>query len=328
MSANQYSGKIDEPQIGVDKAAVSGATGAANAGKAANRADMGVGYANANGIVQGVKDTKGAGLNENQGANYATNGGQFGRANNKDYSTTLRLARQADAYNAKPQAEMYHAGRGGPRNMGTGYQRPSLNTQEQKAADQTLQLDTNQKMLAQQLQAAINGKDFDAFKQAVAQKFGMNMSDYQMRTMFNNMIANQQINQLFNREAQLWQRQYGMWDTADKLNLLNNMVLTHPEMAPLYGSWLGIEGPGMMQLASFKSMQNMLDNIRRENPNIDPYEAIMQAQLGMNLRTGLWDKMLEKSDNGKYKTDTWTMGRMRKNIENFNKATGADGRNA
>ena len=322
MSANQYSGKIDEPQIGVDKAAVSGATGAANAGKAANWADMGVGSANADNIVQGVKDTKDTSFSKNQGADYATDGGQFGRVNGKDYSTTLRLARMADAYNAKPQAEMYHAGRGGPRSMGTGYQRPVLNTQEQKAADQALQLDTNQKMLAQQLQAAINAKDFDAFKQAVAQKFGMNMSDYQMRTMFNNMIANQQIGQMFNQAAQMWQRQYGMWDAFDKTQLLNKLTLTHPEMANLWGAYLGIEGPGAMQYASMRDFGSTVEEIMAANPGIKPFEAVMKAQELMNLKTGLWDKRFEKSDNGKYKDDTWTMNRYNESIAKAEKAAG------
>lgn len=117
-------------------------------------------------------------LNENQKANYAKDGGQYGRVNNRDYGTTLRLAREADAYNNRPQAHVtsnYGIHNGGIQDMGTLMEKPKIETMETRAMDQSFNLDTNQKQLAQALQDAVNHKDLDAFQQLYKQLYGIEL---------------------------------------------------------------------------------------------------------------------------------------------------------
>lgn len=180
---------------------------------------------NAKGLEKQQRETKKTDLNKYQNSNYATDGGQFGRANNKDYSTTLRLARQADAYNAKPTPHMYSARWGqGMQDVGTGFDRPNVETQETRAMNQTWQLDTNQKQLAQALQDAVNHKDLDAFKATYAQLYGINLSDYQARMSMSQLAHSGYIQQHLAKDLADWQNRFQNFSTAERAGAYADLV--------------------------------------------------------------------------------------------------------
>ena len=121
-------------------------------------------------------------LDPNAGKNIAQGQGQYGMINNRNYAKTLRLAREADAYNNKPQAHIVRVGSvfgSGIQDMGTGYDRPKIQTMETRAMDQSFQLDTSQKQLAQALQDAVNHKDLNAFIKTYSQLYGITLDKQQ-----------------------------------------------------------------------------------------------------------------------------------------------------
>lgn len=129
-------------------------------------------------------DTDKSTLDPNANKNIAKGESQYGMFNNKDYSNTLKLARLADKYNNKPVEHMFSVGTrhtGGTRDMGTGYDRPKLETMETRAMNQAISLDTNQKQLAQALQNAANYKNLEAFKMAYQQLYGITLTDAQAK---------------------------------------------------------------------------------------------------------------------------------------------------
>ena len=90
-------------------------------------------------------------LDPNANKNIAKGESQYGMFNNRDYSTTLRLAREADRYNNRPAEHVMGIGTrktGGNKDYGLGYDRPKIQTMETRAMDQAQQLDTQQKSAA------------------------------------------------------------------------------------------------------------------------------------------------------------------------------------
>lgn len=132
---------------------------------------------NINDYTQERYDTDPTMLNKWQNANYAKGQGQYGMFNNKDYGTTLKLAREVDAYNAAPREHHKVIGLNNQiQDLGVQYEKPNLETMESRAIQQSIDLDTNQKKKAQDLQAEINGKNWDAFNDRWKQLFDTNMA--------------------------------------------------------------------------------------------------------------------------------------------------------
>lgn len=135
-------------------------------------------------LAQEQYDTDPTKLYKDYNANQAKGEGQFGMINNRDYGTTLRLAREADRYNAAPRAHIYDVGTnntGGIRDMGVGYDKPKLETMETRAMDEAFDLDENQKKLAQELQDAVRRKDLEAFKDLYKQLFNIELDRMQAK---------------------------------------------------------------------------------------------------------------------------------------------------
>ena len=84
-------------------------------------------------------------LDPNANKNVAKGESQYGMFNDRDYSTTLRLARETDRYNNRPTEHVMGIGTrktGGNKDYGLGYDRPKIQTMETRAMDQAQQLDT------------------------------------------------------------------------------------------------------------------------------------------------------------------------------------------
>lgn len=275
MAGNVFNnpGKVDQETNSLS----SNAYANASAKSADNKAK---GIAGTKAVDEYARSTKGADLYGDQNVNYAKSGGKFGRPNEKDYSSTLRMARKVDEYNAAPRAHgMLINYKGGTvYDVGTGQTKPQLQTQETRAMDQSWQLDSNRKMLAQQLQAAIDAKDYDSFKQAMTQIYGMTMSDYQMRQAFNNALYNNYLGNLFNKDMTQFNSEWARHFTGDTITKVRDLTYSDPALANTFMSALmGQEGFELSQLASNTDLIERMQRNRQKG--MSESDALMHAEL-------------------------------------------------
>lgn len=160
-----------------------------------------------------VINTPGQKLNpqEDQKGNFAKTGGSKGSLTGKDFSNTLYLMRRADKYNNKPVEDMIHYGsyRGsGIQNLGPGYNRPKIETEEMREMERNRALDLQQKQLMVQLQDAINRKDIEAFKSAYEQIFGITLSETQIIEAMRQWTQQQQITNTATKDITSWQKKF------------------------------------------------------------------------------------------------------------------------
>ena len=151
-------------------------------------------------------------LDPNANKNIAKGESQYGMFNNRDYSTTLRLAREADRYNNRPAEHVMGIGTrktGGNKDYGLGYDRPKIQTMETRAMDQAQQLDTQQKSAAIALQDAVNRKDLEAFKMAYMQLHGIALSDRDATVAMTNMIRTSETQQILAQGMDYFKRAFG-----------------------------------------------------------------------------------------------------------------------
>ena len=230
------------------------------------------------GTYKYVQDTSGQSINpHNQNSNYAVGGGEYGRFNNRDYGLTLRLAREADAYNNKPVNQMFSVGTrhtGGVKNLGTGYERPRIQTMETRAMDQAQQLDTAQKSLAQQLQAAINRKDLDAFIAAYQQMYGITLDQYHAQLAMTQMARQLQTQQMLTKDMAEWQSYFTRAFSASTAATITNLIGTNPMFATYLSYYL--TGQATPEQSEYVSSQ--IETARAED--------LMRTQ-GMDYRTAL-----------------------------------------
>lgn len=175
-------------------------------------------------------------LHANEGKNIAKGESQYGMFNDRDYSTTLRLAREADRYNNRPTEHVMGIGTrktGGNKDYGLGYDRPKIQTMETRAMDQAQQLDIQQKGAAIALQDAVNRKDLEAFKMAYMQLHGIALSDRDATVAMTNMIRTSETQQILAQGMDYFKRAFG---TETGTALYN---LSQSENNPMLANMLG-----------------------------------------------------------------------------------------
>ncbi len=211
------------------------------------------------GLFTDQLETPNESLSKDYNANYAKDGGQYGRFNNKDYRTTLRLAREADAYNAGFAPTMMTTGY----NSGGGVdieqvQRPKLETMETRAMEQAERLDTNQKELAQELQNAINHKNLDAFKQLYTQLYGIQLSSAAAKSMLYSQLASQKLANTLAKNLSLYQTQLARYMSADTAQRVMQMAIRDPLLGQMVASAFGLTTPSMQQLAENENVKQAI----------------------------------------------------------------------
>ena len=175
-------------------------------------------------------------LDPNANKNVAKGESQYGMFNDRDYSTTLRLAREADRYNNRPTEHVMGIGTrktGGNKDYGLGYDRPKIQTMETRAMDQAQQLDTQQKGAAIALQDAVNRKDLEAFKMAYMQLHGIALSDRDATVAMTSMTRNAETQQILAQGMDYFKRAFG---TETGTALYN---LSQSESNPMLANILG-----------------------------------------------------------------------------------------
>ena len=182
---------------------------------------------NTRGLEKQQHDTDKEYLNDDQNANYAKDGGRYGRINNRDYGTTLRLAREADRYNNKPLAHHVRQGSvygSGIQDMGTLVDRPKIETMETRAMDQSFELDTNQKRLAQALQDAVNHKDLDAFQQLYKQLYGIELDKMKAEMEMRKYAHNQLVTDSISRYKHQWEAYFNRYFDFETARYITDLM--------------------------------------------------------------------------------------------------------
>lgn len=245
-------------------------------------------------------------LDPNANKNVAKGESQYGMFNDRDYSTTLRLAREADRYNNRPTERVMGIGTrktGGNKDYGLGYDRPKIQTMETRAMDQAQRLDTQQKSAAIALQDAVNRKDLEAFKMAYMQLHGIALSDRDATVAMTNMIRGAESQQILAQGMDYFKRAFGT-ETGTALYNLSQSE-DNPMLANMIGQIItgGVvppeKGEVFLQQATdelAKEYQKqgkdrntayMLANVKVTS-DLWQYDNMQQAILVHNNRFGYW----------------------------------------
>lgn len=198
-----------------------------------------------------VINTPGQKLNpqEKQNDNFAKTGGSKGSLTGKDFSSTLNLMRRADKYNNKPVENMIHYGSykgSGVQNLGTGYERPKIETEEMREMERNRALDAQQKQLMVQLQDAINRKDIEAFKSAYEQIFGITLSETQIIEAIRQWTQQQQITNTATKDITSWQKKFMRSFDEETLDYLMQLSETDNQLSQLLSNAMyGLPTPSL-----------------------------------------------------------------------------------
>ena len=245
-------------------------------------------------------------LDPNANRNIAKGESQYGMFNNRDYSTTLRLAREADRYNNRPAEHVMGIGTrktGGNKDYGLGYDRPKIQTMETRAMDQAQQLDTQQKSAAIALQDAVNRKDLEAFKMAYMQLYGITLSDRDATVAMTNMIRTTETQQILAQGMDYFKRAFGtetgtaLYNLSQRENnpMLANMLgqiitggVVPPEKGEIFLQQATDElAKEYQKQGKDKNTAYMLANAKITS-DLWQYDNMQQAILVHNNRFGYW----------------------------------------
>lgn len=222
-----------------------------------------------------VINTPGQTLNpqEDQKGNYAKTGGSKGSLTGKDFSNTLNLMRRADKYNNKPVENMIHYGSykgSGIQNLGTGYERPKIETEEMREMERNRALDAQQKQLMVQLQDAINRKDVEAFKSAYEQIFGITLSETQIIEAMRQWTQQQQITNTATKDIASWQKKFIRSFDEETLNYLMQLSETDNQLSQLLSNAMyGLPTPSLDERVLIRARDALYKRNRTEKKMSD-----------------------------------------------------------
>lgn len=260
--------------------------------RAGQKTNQNIGYNDLKDVYNEELDTPGETLNPGwQNNNFAMNG-RYGNLNQKSYDETLSLSRQADAYNNKPidkirQNYSYNAA-GGSYGYGgetIGYDRPKIETQEMRQMRTNEALDKNQRMLDQQLQAAVNSKNYDAYKTYFKQKYGIQLSTYDALREMTSFETHQAIQNLIAKDQHLFMERaklYFQFETARNLYqyvMSNNNMLAQVLLRVI----LGMPAPSRTQVTDELLDQQISEEFEDPQVQAEVSRAVKGAKANAQL---------------------------------------------
>lgn len=251
-----------------------------------------------------VINTDGQKLNpqEDNKDNFAKTGGSKGSLTGKDFSSTLNLVRRADRYNNKPVEDMIHYGsyRGsGIQNLGPGYNRPKIETEEMREMERNRSLDAQQKQLMVQLQDAINRKDIEAFKNAYEKIFGITLSTTQVIETMRQWTQQQQITNTATKDIYSWQRKFLRAFDMETLEYLVGIAKSGDEQLAtlLSNAMYGLPTPSLDE-SILQDSVNSLTSLYEKNDGMSQLRARLKANNVINYLLLENDNAISSSTKG------------------------------
>lgn len=209
--------------------------------------------------------------------NIAKGEGKFSPLNDRDYSTTLRLVREADRYNNMPVDKKMTFQAGATGQAGTvayadKYDRPKLQTMETRTIDQVGQLDTQQKTAAIALQDAVNRKDLEAFKTAYAQLYGIVLSDRDAVVAMTNMVRTAETQQILTQNMEYFKRAFGTETGTDLYNMARS---GKPQLSSAIASIItdNMVPPQQAEMFAQEYVNMKMQEYAEQNPNATLQDA-------------------------------------------------------
>lgn len=161
-------------------------------------------------VYDDIGKVKGTDINPINNQDFSKEG-RFGSFTGKSFDDTLKLSREADAYNSRPMDQMRIGGNynaaGGSYDLGqvqNKFEKPRLETQEMREMRRNEALDENQRRFDQELQALVNRKDYDNFVKWYQQKYNMQMSMYEKEQALTTFKYAQKISEYISQYHNYW----------------------------------------------------------------------------------------------------------------------------
>lgn len=262
--------------------------------------------------------TKKSDLHENDGKNIARGEGAFGMPNNRSYDQTLRLARRVDAYNNMPLAHGFVTDENGNSvDMGTGFEKPKIETAETRAMNQSMELDANQKRLAQALQDAVNHKDLNAFIQIYQQLYSNTASQRDAEIAFRNMSRGVELQKLFSRHDIKFSNEFLRGFNDETVDVLLKLGKSDPQHALMLGQVInGTATPSVYDRLRQEAQLKLYNTYLTQHPGMSEMDAWNQAEnelYKLDLKQqGRTEAITKRSNsvgqnwsNYKYAKETW-----------------------
>lgn len=254
-------------------------------------------YSEVDDIEQQAKNRNPTDLNPLQNNNFAMDG-RYGNLNGKSYANTLKLSREADAYNNKPDTQIFHMGvnGAGPSEVTT-VSKPKIETQEMRQMRANERLDEKQRGTDIDLQAAINKKDYDAFKAAIEQKYNLQLTTAQARQEMLNFAQQERIKTILDKDKAYFQQQLAFSFGMQKARMLLGMVDSgqNPATTMILARMLGIDIGDMSSLSQQMAITELAHQLYTNGECGSMVEANQKAQ---DLLTRQYSKAYSKTNFG------------------------------
>lgn len=234
---------------------------------------------NAQGYFNEQVNTDNETLDPHVNADYARGDeGRWARANNRSYDQTLQLSRDADAYNSmvtgtyRTGQDSGGSGMTGPVSIGAEtLNKPRLETEEMREMQKSRQLDLNQKQLAQQLQAAIYNKDFNAWKKLYEYYYQTEFSDFQAKNAFATAVGNVMANLISTKDQQTFMK----WCQGTWSKRFANEVWQVSQVDPGLAAYFAQSLFGVESMAFDQALLNRcITAYEKANPNATPIDQM------------------------------------------------------
>lgn len=238
-------------------------------------------------------------INENNNVNYAQQS-NFGTFNDMSAEQTMQGARNVDAYNNRPVDKLMIGGSAasgtGSYNLGNEvekYSRPQVSTVESRLNEQNMQLDVRQRELAQDLQAAVNGKNWDAYSKLISQMYGYDEKLFDNKVAMNVWKGQQLGMQVLNKDAQDFAQRLGLYYNERTARFIYACMDSDPLLASVISNAVtGYGAPSLTQKLSNDMVKKVL-SIAKDN-NLSESDVMSMIQLVHNTAAGselnqLWD---------------------------------------
>lgn len=210
---------------------------------------------------------------------------RYGNLNEKSYQDTLRLSRQADAYNNRPVDTMML---GGSAATGTGsyslgqetqkYSRPQIETQEMRQMRANERLDEAQRGTDVRLQAALNSKNYDVFKDAYQRIANSLDTRAQQRYALEAFDYAERYRNFFAKNYDVFKAELEEWLSGDKITRVWNQFRSNPLFAMMMSmAIVGQPMPDMGSIVQWNLYQQLM------NAGVSPEDATRMIY-GLGLR--------------------------------------------
>lgn len=235
-------------------------------------------------LYQGVRATPGTAIDEKYGQNFAKEG-RYGNLNNKSYEDTLRLSREADAYNNKPIEKMHlgisynpSAGQGVGGFETTGYERPKIETQEMRQMRANERLDEIQRGLDVQLEHNITKLPYDAFVKTMDNKFDIRMNEAESRRMFEQIRAVDRANQKLMKDTKDFNKRYEAKFGVKVGQFMAQLAKTNTLQAMVFSNYvLGFPAFTAQEYYTYKFLDPYIKQVAAHIDSIQDQEEKMRA---------------------------------------------------